>query len=174
MERDNTASASMTGGGFASNGLEKLLAPRMWKLLTMPRSLRGSLTFRPTALHPELRPVEGGSPGREIKAWQDKDRAIQVTDDGKVLFVVNYNGLSAAIYRLHLDSGDRQLVKTLGCATLPAGSASPASSQRPTDSTSPTTRCGSSPNSTCYRDCTDPSGDDKRASVYRLCSSRLT
>jgi hypothetical protein len=24
------------------------------------------------------------------------------------------NGLSAAIYRLHLDSGDRQLVKTLG------------------------------------------------------------
>jgi hypothetical protein len=77
MERDNTASASMTGGGFASNGLEKLLAPRMWKLLTIirrntmprtaihpgehlaeelkergmrPRSLRGSLMFRPTAL----------------------------------------------------------------------------------------------------------------------------
>jgi hypothetical protein len=90
------------------------LAEELKELGMRPRSLRGSLTFRPTALHPELRRVEGGSPGREIKAWQDKDRAIQVTVDGKVLFVVNYNGLSAAIYRLHLDSGDRQLVKTLG------------------------------------------------------------
>ena len=29
------------------------------------------------------------------------------------IFVANYNGLSANIYRMHLDSGERKLVKTL-------------------------------------------------------------
>jgi hypothetical protein len=62
---------------------------------------------------PELFSVDTGSPIREIKGWQEQDRVIQVTADGKVVFVVNYNGLSAAIYRLHLDNGSRQLVKTL-------------------------------------------------------------
>jgi hypothetical protein len=44
---------------------------------------------------------------------QDKDRLIQVAADGADAFVANYSGLSASIYRIHLDSGDRQLVKTL-------------------------------------------------------------
>jgi dipeptidyl aminopeptidase/acylaminoacyl peptidase len=62
---------------------------------------------------PEILPVETGSSVREIKGWQDKDRSIQVTADGTALFVVNYNGMSAAVYRLRLDNGDRQRVKTL-------------------------------------------------------------
>jgi len=44
---------------------------------------------------------------------QDKDRPIQITADGNDLFVSNLNGLSASIYRIHLDSGERHLVKTL-------------------------------------------------------------
>jgi hypothetical protein len=61
----------------------------------------------------ELIPVDTGSPIRETKGLQDKDRLIQVTADGADVFVANYNGLSASIYRIHLDSGKRQLVKTL-------------------------------------------------------------
>ncbi len=61
----------------------------------------------------ELLPVEPGSPVREINGLQDKDRPIQVTADGTTVLVVNYNGMSASVYRLRLDSGDRQLVKTL-------------------------------------------------------------
>jgi len=44
---------------------------------------------------------------------QDRDRLIQITSDGAEAFVTNPNGLSAAIYRVRLDSGDRQRVKTL-------------------------------------------------------------
>lgn len=36
-----------------------------------------------------------------------------MTADGTAVLVVNYNGMSASVYRLRLDSGDRQLVKTL-------------------------------------------------------------
>lgn len=61
----------------------------------------------------ELIPIDTGPPIREIKALQDKDRVIQVTTDGADVFVANYNGLSTSIYRIHLDSGERQLVKTL-------------------------------------------------------------
>jgi len=61
----------------------------------------------------ELMPVDSGSPIREIKGLLDKDRLIQVTADGADVFVANYNGLSASIYRIHLNSGERQLVKTL-------------------------------------------------------------
>jgi serine/threonine protein kinase/dipeptidyl aminopeptidase/acylaminoacyl peptidase len=60
-----------------------------------------------------LVPIDPALPSREVKGLQEKDRPIQLTDDGKVAFVVNYNGLSAMIYRVHLDSGERQLVKTL-------------------------------------------------------------
>jgi len=62
---------------------------------------------------PELLPAEPGSPVREIKGLQDKDRPIQVTADGMAIFVATYNGMTASVYRLRLDNGDRQLVKTL-------------------------------------------------------------
>jgi serine/threonine protein kinase len=62
---------------------------------------------------PQILPVEGASPARELKGWQEKDRPIQVTADGSAIYVANYNGMSAAIYRVRVDNGDRQLVKTL-------------------------------------------------------------
>ena len=61
----------------------------------------------------QILPVEGGSAGREIKGVQENDRPIQVTPDGSTIYVANYNGMSAAIYRVRVDSGTRQLVKTL-------------------------------------------------------------
>jgi eukaryotic-like serine/threonine-protein kinase len=62
---------------------------------------------------PEILPVEGPSPARELKGWQEKDRPIQVTADGSAIYVANYNGMSAAIYRVAVDNGSRQLIKTL-------------------------------------------------------------
>jgi Tol biopolymer transport system component len=62
---------------------------------------------------PELVPVELGSSPRELKGWLDKDRPIQITADGTALFVANFNGMTASIYRLRLDNGTRQLIKTL-------------------------------------------------------------
>jgi hypothetical protein len=61
---------------------------------------------------PQILPVEGGSP-RELKGMQENDRPIQVTADGSAIYVVNYNGMSAAVYRVRVDSGTRQLIKTL-------------------------------------------------------------
>jgi hypothetical protein len=62
---------------------------------------------------PEILPVESGSPARELKGWQEKDRPIQVTADGSAIYLANYNGMSAAIYRVRVDNGSRQLIKTL-------------------------------------------------------------
>jgi len=85
-----------------------------------PEGVRGPVTpdgkfvfVRGNGSSPELIPVDGGSPIREIKGLQDRDRLIQITSDGAEAFVANPNGLSAAIYRVRLGSGDRQLVKTL-------------------------------------------------------------
>jgi WD40 repeat protein len=61
----------------------------------------------------QISSLEAGSPIREIKGWHDDDRPIQVTPDGTAIFVVNYNGMTAAIYRLRVDNGNRQLIKTL-------------------------------------------------------------
>jgi hypothetical protein len=86
-----------------------------------PEGIRGPVTpdgkfvfVRGNGPSPELIPVDGGLPIREMKGLQDRDRLIQITSDGAEAFVANPNGLSAAIYRVRLDSGDRQLVKTLG------------------------------------------------------------
>jgi hypothetical protein len=62
---------------------------------------------------PQLLPIETGTPGHEIKGWQDKDRPIEVSADGTAVLVANYNGMSASVYRLRVDNGTRQLVKTL-------------------------------------------------------------
>lgn len=85
-----------------------------------PEGIRGAvmpdgkfLWVRGNGANPQLIPVDSGSPVREIKGLQDKDRPIQITADGNDIFVANYNGLSASIYRIHLDNGERQLVKTL-------------------------------------------------------------
>jgi eukaryotic-like serine/threonine-protein kinase len=60
----------------------------------------------------ELIPVDG-SPIHEMKGLQEQDRLIQITTDGAEAFVANPNGLSATIYRVRLDTGERKLVKTL-------------------------------------------------------------
>ena len=62
---------------------------------------------------PDLVPIDAGSPAREIKGIQPTERLLQVTDDGKIALVVNANGLTATVYRLHIDTGERQPVRTL-------------------------------------------------------------
>ena len=86
-----------------------------------PEGVRGLVTpdgkfliVRGDKAAPELLSVDSGSPIRETKGLQEQDKLIQVTNEGTTAFVADYNGLSAAIYRVNLDTGDRQLVRTLG------------------------------------------------------------
>ncbi len=98
-----------------------LFDPATGKLQPLtPEGIRGPVTpdgkflvVRGNGPNPQLISVDSGSPVREIKGLQDKDRPIQITADGNDIFVANYNGLTASIYRLNLSSGKRQLVKTL-------------------------------------------------------------
>jgi hypothetical protein len=62
---------------------------------------------------PDLLPLDTGAPAREMKGIQPNERVLQVSDDGKVALIVDVKGLSAAVYRLHTDSGQRQLIRTL-------------------------------------------------------------
>jgi eukaryotic-like serine/threonine-protein kinase len=85
-----------------------------------PEGTRGTVTpdgkfliVRGDKPSPDLVPADGGSPGREIKGIQPQERIIQITDDGQSVLIVNVNGLIATIYRLRVDTGDRQLVRTL-------------------------------------------------------------
>lgn len=57
--------------------------------------------------------VDSGSPIHEIKGMQPQERPINVSDDGKTILVANANGLSATVYRINVETGDRQLVRTL-------------------------------------------------------------
>jgi hypothetical protein len=50
---------------------------------------------------------------REIKGLQEKDRLLQVSADGASVLVANPNGMTAAVYRVTVQSGDRKLIKTL-------------------------------------------------------------
>jgi len=94
----------------ASNKLQPLTAEGVRGMVTADGKF---LIARGDKGPPEILPVEGGSPARELKGWQEKDRPIQVTADGSVIYAVNYNGMSAAVYRVRVDNGSRQLVKTL-------------------------------------------------------------
>jgi eukaryotic-like serine/threonine-protein kinase len=98
-----------------------LFDPASGKLQALtPEGTRGAVTpdgkfliVRGDKPDPELVSVDAGSPTREIKGVQPRERFIQVTDDGKLALIVDVNGLSATVYRLHLDTGDRQLVRKL-------------------------------------------------------------
>jgi len=61
----------------------------------------------------EIFTIEGSSPPRMIKGLLENDRPIQITADGNAIYVAHYSGMTAAIYRVRVDTGDRQLVKTL-------------------------------------------------------------
>ncbi len=71
------------------------------------------LIFRSNKPLPDLVPLDTASPTREIKGLQPAERPILVTDDGKVALIVSPNGLTATVYRLRIDTGERQLVRTL-------------------------------------------------------------
>jgi len=64
-------------------------------------------------LPPNLFSVDSGSPIHEIKGMQPQERPINISDDGKTIFVANPIGLSATVYRINVETGDRQLVRTL-------------------------------------------------------------
>lgn len=98
-----------------------LFEPASGKLQPItPEGVRGFVTpdgrfliARGDSGPPQLLPVEAGTPARQIKGWQEKDRPIEVTADGAALLLADYNGMSASVYRLRLDNGERELVKTL-------------------------------------------------------------
>jgi eukaryotic-like serine/threonine-protein kinase len=85
-----------------------------------PEGVRGMVTpdgrflaLRRNDGSPELLPVDSGSPSRPVKGTQPTDRFIQLSADGKTAYAVNINGLTGAVYRINVESGQRQLVKTL-------------------------------------------------------------
>ena len=102
-------------------GRNYLFDPTNGKLQPLtPEGIRGPVTpdgkflaVRGNGPNPQLISVDSGQPVREIKGLQDNDRPIQISSDGNDIFVAKFSGLSAGIYRLHLDSGERQLVKKL-------------------------------------------------------------
>jgi len=63
--------------------------------------------------NPDLVALDGTTPAREIKGKQPAERVLQVSDDGKLALIVSYNGMTASVNRLNVDSGERQLVRTL-------------------------------------------------------------
>lgn len=71
------------------------------------------LIFRSNKPDPDLVAIDSSSPTREIKGMQPGERPILITDDGKVALIANLNGLTATLYRLRIDTGERQLVRTL-------------------------------------------------------------
>jgi serine/threonine protein kinase len=52
-------------------------------------------------------------PAREIKGREDQDIGIQVAPDGNAVFVVDYIGISANVYRIEIATGRRELVKKI-------------------------------------------------------------
>ena len=68
---------------------------------------------RPNNAAPRIIPIDPGLPAVEAKRLQPQDRVINVTENGKTALVVNVSGLSANVYRVGLENGTRQLVKTL-------------------------------------------------------------
>jgi eukaryotic-like serine/threonine-protein kinase len=98
-----------------------LFDPASGKLQPLtPEGIRGAVTPDGKFLAvlgsngaPTLMPLDPGSASREPKGAHPDDRLLQVSDDGKTAYAVNYNGLTAPVYRVNLDTGARQLIKTL-------------------------------------------------------------
>ncbi len=71
------------------------------------------LILRADKPFPDFLPIDTGTPIRELKGMQPLERPIQITDDGKLALIVNYNGLTATVFRLNLDTGARQPIRAL-------------------------------------------------------------
>jgi len=69
---------------------------------------------------PQILTLGSNLPAREIKGRKDQDIGIQVAPDGNAVFVVDYIGVSATVYRIEIATGRRELVKKIEMAD-PAG-----------------------------------------------------
>jgi serine/threonine protein kinase len=98
-----------------------LFDPASGKLQALaPEGGRGTVTpdgrflvLRGNKPIPDLIPIDSSLPAREVKGLQPQDQILQATGDGAAVLVVDTNGMTADIYRVRLDNGDRQLVRTL-------------------------------------------------------------
>lgn len=62
---------------------------------------------------PQILKLGSNEPAREIKGREDQDVGIQVAPDGNAVFVVDYIGVSADVYRVEIATGRRELVKKI-------------------------------------------------------------
>lgn len=62
---------------------------------------------------PHILKLGSNEPAREIKGREDRDIGIQVAPDGNSVFVVDYIGVSADVYRIEIATGRRELVKKI-------------------------------------------------------------
>ncbi len=69
---------------------------------------------------PQILALGSSAPAREIKGRNDKDVGIQVAPDGSAVFVADYNGVTASVYRIEVATGKRELIKKLDIGD-PAG-----------------------------------------------------
>jgi eukaryotic-like serine/threonine-protein kinase len=63
--------------------------------------------------HPQILTLGSNAPAREIKGREEKDVGIQVAPDGNAVFVADYNGITADVYRIEVATGKRELVKKI-------------------------------------------------------------
>jgi eukaryotic-like serine/threonine-protein kinase len=70
--------------------------------------------------HPKILTLGSNAPAREIKGREEKDVGIQVAPDGNSVFVADYNGVTADVYRIEVATGKRELVRKLDIGD-PAG-----------------------------------------------------
>jgi eukaryotic-like serine/threonine-protein kinase len=63
--------------------------------------------------HPQILTLGSSAPPRDIKGREDKDIGIQVAPDGNSVFVADYNGVTADVFRVEVTTGKRELVKKI-------------------------------------------------------------
>ncbi|HKU24885.1 MAG TPA: protein kinase family protein, partial [Candidatus Sulfotelmatobacter sp.] len=62
---------------------------------------------------PEIVAVDAAAPPRVVKGAKPTDRFLQLSEDGRAAFVADVSGLTAKVFRVEIDTGQRQLIKTL-------------------------------------------------------------
>lgn len=62
---------------------------------------------------PEIAAVDGDAPPRVVKGAKPTDRFLQLTEDGRAALVADFTDLTATVFRVNIDTGERQLIKTL-------------------------------------------------------------
>lgn len=62
---------------------------------------------------PEIVPVDLGAQPRVVKGAKPTDHFLQLTEDGRAAFVAEVTGLTATVFRINLETGQRQQIKML-------------------------------------------------------------